>query len=248
MSACSLQGFSLKIGYNIASDAEVRANTYRKAHKRGRMGTEINPAWISVVAALLGTVVGGIIAVGKDVFFEHRKISREKTYLAVIVSSHLNEFATMCASVAYDDGTSDGMPARDGIECEPTTDAPSFNPLSIKVNWEVLPSDLLDSILNLPSKQASIESFLAYLIRYEPDPPQHEEFFWTRRKSYAELTILVLDLSKELREHANLKTHQNMGGSSDSIKNEMQRIITMVNEKKKARSNRLNKRNTNQES
>lgn len=189
------------------------------------MGTEINPAWISAAAALLGTIVGGLLAVGKDIFLERRKLAREKTYLAVIVSSRLNEFASQCAVVAEDDGTDHGRPAsKNGMEHEPTTKAPELKPLEIKVNWEILPNDLLDSIFRLPDQRQMIERHLEYVAEYELDPPEHFEYFFHRRRGYAELAIHASYLAKKLRQQAKLPTDHFSEGNVD-LAQEMRRVI-----------------------
>ena len=192
------------------------------------MGTEINPAWISAAAALLGTIVGGLLAVGKDVFLERRKLAREKTYLAVIVSSRLNEFARQCSHVAFDDGTIDGMPAgRNESEHEPTTSTPTFQPLEISVNWEVIPSALLDSIFRLPDRQAEIERHLTYLANHELDPPQYSEFFRTRRCEYAKLGVKASLLSNKLRSEASLQLER-PGSAEWDIVEAMRGVISMT--------------------
>lgn len=204
------------------------------------MGEGINPAWISAGAALLGTIVGGLLAVGKDVLLERRRLDREKVYLAVIVSSHLNEFAGQCAVIADDDGTADGVPAGDGTEHEVTTKPPTFRPLEINVNWEILPSNLLDSIFRLPYQQERIESYLAYLFNYELDPPEHAEFFWTRRRDYAELAIHASNLAKELRKESKLSIEPVIEGEVD-LAQEMRRVISRIDRERESRKLRSKK-------
>ncbi|WP_157452290.1 hypothetical protein [Burkholderia pseudomallei] len=63
--------------------------------------------------------------------------------MAIIVSAHLQRFVDGCVSVVDDDGTSYGQPAGECGYYEATVATPTFEPLTLAVNWKVLPPRLM---------------------------------------------------------------------------------------------------------
>ncbi|MFC4484552.1 hypothetical protein [Cupriavidus campinensis] len=129
---------------------------------------------------------------------------RETYYLAVLVSTHLDRFVSECVSVAFDDGTSMGQPAGGDGQYETTVTTPHFDPLSIEVDWKVLPQDLMHAILRLPYKVESLNRHISAVGEFD-DPPDYAEFFWARQYGYAGLGLDVVQLSRTLLSHVGLR-------------------------------------------
>lgn len=158
-------------------------------------------AIISACAGIIGVLIGNSFLTIKEFAVSHCKRKKDAQYLAIIVVSHLDRFATGCLDVAYDDGTVDGRPASgDGIY-GPTVEPPTLDPLEIKVEWKSLPRDLMYSVLRIDDKQ---EHLRRQLFRMYDDPPDYGEYFWARRYGYAELGIEVSRVAKRLRKHASM--------------------------------------------
>lgn len=132
-----------------------------------------------------------------------RELSKESTYLAILVVAHLDSFVDDCVQVAFDDGTSEGMPAGDGHTFYQTTvPLPTLDLLSLDVDWKVLPAKLMYIVLGLPHRVQQIATRLQ-----DPglhDPPDYSEFFHERQYRFAALGREVSTLSRLLRAHAKL--------------------------------------------
>jgi hypothetical protein len=160
-------------------------------------------AIISAVSGLSGVGIGSFLTYLKDKRAERIKDERDSSYLAILVVSHLERFVNGCWHVALDDGTSEGQPAgRDGLYYMATVKAPEFKPLDIKVEWKVLPRDIMYDILQIPDKQDHIENRLANP-GFE-EPPDYSEYFWARQRDYAALGLEVSAVAKRLRTHASM--------------------------------------------
>ncbi|WP_233850461.1 hypothetical protein [Paraburkholderia sp. HD33-4] len=162
-------------------------------------------AVISAAAGITGVLLGNSFAAVKEWLVSRSKRRKDTAYLAIIVVSHLDRFANGCFHVALDDGTEEYGPAGDnGEEYAPTTKPPKFQPLDIDVEWKVLQRDLMYAILQLPDQREQIENRLAGIALYDDDYPYHTEYFWARRRDYAELGLLASDLARRLRKLAGM--------------------------------------------
>jgi len=165
-------------------------------------------AIISAVSGLAGVGVGALLTYLRELRVEEIKDKRDISYLAILVVAHLDRFANGCMSVAYDDGTSEGLPAgKDGIYHQATVEPPEFAPLDIRVEWRVLPRKLMYEILEIPAKQEWLQNQLAGVAEFD-DPPDYTEFFWRRRRDYAELGLKVSAVAKELRRFAQMQIEE----------------------------------------
>lgn len=132
-------------------------------------------AIISAVAGITGVILGNSFVAIKEWLKDHKKDERDSAYLAILVVSHLDRFASGCWYVALDDGTSEGRPAG-GEYHQVTVSAPEFLPLEIRVEWKVLPKDLMYDILQIPDKREHIENRLTGIWKFD-DPPEYTDFF-----------------------------------------------------------------------
>ncbi|CAB3682095.1 hypothetical protein R8871_02569 [Paraburkholderia graminis C4D1M] len=184
-------------------------------------------AIISASAGIIGVLLGNSFVTVKELVVNRSKRRKDTAYLAIIVVSHLDRFANGCSSVAWDDGTSEGRPAgRNEEEYRPTTEPPEFQPLDIDVEWKVLPRELMYEILRLPDLREQIQNRLAGIAEYDNDYPEHAEYFWTRRRDYADLGLRTSELSRRLRRHAGMPAEEPKpgewnrdGGLRDVVKN-----------------------------
>lgn len=159
-------------------------------------------AIIGAGAGITGVILGNSFVAIKEWWKDRKKDQRDSAYLAILVVSHLDRFASRCWHVALDDGMSEGRPAG-GEYHHVTVSAPEFLPLEIRVEWKVLPKDLMYDILQIPDKREHIENRLSGVWEFD-DPPEYTDFFWTRQRDYAELGLHVSAVAKKLRIYADM--------------------------------------------
>jgi hypothetical protein len=85
----------------------------------------------------------------------------------------------------------------------PTVGVPTFEPLTLKVNWKVLPQAWMYEILSLPSRVEELQRHIAETWEFD-EPPEYTGFFWARQHGYAVSGLEVSALAQRLREHAAL--------------------------------------------
>ncbi|MGC0109322.1 hypothetical protein [Ralstonia pseudosolanacearum] len=159
-------------------------------------------AIISAAAGISGVLLGNTFVAFKEWLTNKSKRQKDTAYLAIVVVSHLDRFANGCLHVALDDGTELGFPAGRNEEYAPTTKPPEFQPLDIDVEWKVLPQELMYLILRLPDQREQIQNRLAGISEFDNDYPHHTEYFWARRRAYADLGLQTSNLARRLRKHA----------------------------------------------
>ena len=173
------------------------------------MDKESTAAVITGVIGIAGVLAGSLITVVQAAVGAWVKRRKEAAYLAILVVAHLDRLAASCLYVALDDGSEYGRPAGEqGEEYRATTSAPEFKPLEINVDWKVLPRDLMYAILELPGKRERIQNRLAGIEEYASDYPDHTEWFWSRRRAYAELGLEVSAIVKRLQDHASMPSEK----------------------------------------
>ncbi|WP_081056375.1 hypothetical protein [Burkholderia territorii] len=196
---------------------------------------------ISAGAGITGVILGNSFVAIKEWIINRTRNKAESAYLAIVVASHLDRFANGCLSVALDDGTEQGRPAGKDGERATTTRAPEFLPLDLKVEWKVLPRDIMHAILRLPDERDQIQNRLGGIMEFDYDPPDHYEFFWARRREYAELGLRAGALAYRLRKLANLEVREPL--PNEPTRDQLLRdMIDNVNEQIHAREQRLAQR------
>lgn len=196
-------------------------------------------AIISAGAGISGVLLGNLFTATKEWLVGRSKRQKDTAYLAIIVVSHLQRFANGCLHVALDDGTESGRPAgRNEEEYAPTVKPPEFQPLDIKVEWKVLPQQLMYSILLLPDQHEQIQSSLAGLSEFDDDYPEHTEYFWVRRRDYAELGLRASGLARRLSKHAGMPIEEPKPGvwSRDQ---ELIDVIARIDDQRKEAARRI---------
>lgn len=161
------------------------------------------PSIVSAASGLGGVWLGAELTSRRELRRETDQYAKDVTYLAIIVSAHLQRFVDGCVSVVDDDGTSYGQPAGEDGYHEATVATPTFEPLTLAVNWRVLPPRLMDEIMTLPYHIESLNRHIAGVGEFD-DPPDFSEYFWERRHGYVTLGLRVSTLADLLRQHAGL--------------------------------------------
>ena len=161
----------------------------------GSHGIEL--IWTAVIP-LIGVVLGFILALSKDIWNEKRKKKVSSRYLAELVAPKLDEFATACIDVVWDDG--DGIGLNEDGSLHKTTDDPEFGVTGLDVNWLALPSDLMISIrVIFPTEIQTANDRINDVFKYHRILPNSLETFEERQYLYASLALSAIDLSKQLR-------------------------------------------------
>ncbi|MDT0355674.1 hypothetical protein RJO15_07855 [Herbaspirillum huttiense F1] len=173
------------------------------------------PSIVSAVAGLLGVCVGGAIAWIRESLKEKKGDKKELLLLAILVSAHLDRFVDGCVAVAFDDGSAYGQPSgEDGQTYEPTTEIPIFDPLSLEVEWRVLPPALMQRVLSLPHRVEKMQRKLADIVEYDHGP-HYEQFFAARQWDFTLLALEVSETIQKLRAHAKLPDEPEIEGEWD---------------------------------
>jgi hypothetical protein len=167
----------------------------------------MKPEFEIAYIGLLGVGVGAVLTAGltffKDWWTAKRSIARDNTYLAIVVSSMLDMFVAGCAEVAGDDGLYHGQTNQDGYR-EVHTTSPTFEPLTVDVEWKSLPSRLMNDVLSFPLLIESAKSKIEAEYEYAASPPDFDEFFSERRYQFAMLGRSAFQMASELRKNASL--------------------------------------------
>lgn len=194
-------------------------------------------AIIGAGAGIIGTLLGNSFVAVKEWLGNRKREKRDGSYLAILVVSHLDRFANGCLVVAHDDGTENGQPAGNGEYYRDTVSAPVFLPLSIEVEWKVLPKDLMYDVLQIPDKREQIENRIASIWEFD-DPPERCEYFRTRQRDYAELGLHVSAVATRLRKYSGMEiTKVPPGEWSREIA--MQEIIDKIDKERAAHERRV---------
>lgn len=157
----------------------------------------------SAIFGLLGVALGALLTVVREWWFQSRKNRKEAEYLAIQVSCELERYAARCADVVGDDGLCHGQPDEHGY-CAIQVEAPKFDPMSFKVEWKSLPTDLMYEILNFPYNAEIADHAISNTFEYAADPPDYCEGFEERQFQYAILGIAASRLATNLRKHVDL--------------------------------------------
>lgn len=159
------------------------------------------------IIGLVGVVVGAVVTAGltmiREWMSERKEQKKNSEYLAILVSSMLDMYVAGCAEVVSDDGLYHGERNADGYR-EIHSTAPSFEPLSVQVEWKSLPSKLMNEVLSFPLEIEAAKSKIEGAYEYEATPPDFDEYFAERQYQYALLGLRAFGLSSSLRRNARL--------------------------------------------
>ncbi|MEK1976197.1 hypothetical protein WOB87_24455 [Vibrio parahaemolyticus] len=148
-----------------------------------------------LIVVILGGLVGFLLTILKESVAAKKSKEAETYYLAIIVTSSIEQFIVGCREVVTDDGTED----QNGYTYY-HSQTPSFTPLELEVDWKILPQDLLYDLLNLPQLVHEANSYISAVSDYAATPPDFAEFYEARTTKYAALGLLAIQMSEKLRE------------------------------------------------
>lgn len=160
-------------------------------------------SYLPAVIGLVGVVVGGLITQGSDAIRRHRASTRDKLYLAIIVSAELEKFVDGCWEVSCDDGTYMGQPAGREGTYEAQSTNPKFDPHAIDVEWRLLDSDLLPRIWSLPGLISDANG-RAHAEFEHSSWPYDNSALGVRSYEYEQLGIAAAEISMALRKSQKL--------------------------------------------
>ena len=164
------------------------------------------PNLITAVSGLGGVWLGALLTAKREASREEIRAAKDVSYLAILVVAHLDLVINGCVDVAGDDGSEYGGPSRSDGYYIAIKKRPTFEPLSLDVEWKCLPADLMYKILNLPYSIAVLDRKIDNAIEYD-SPPMFDDYFWERQHGYAALGLTVVELAHQLRQQAGLPTH-----------------------------------------
>jgi hypothetical protein len=155
-------------------------------------------AWIG----LGGVIVGSTITITKDVWLSWIERRRDGSYSAIRLICILEEYANKCIDVVGDDGTAYGRPAHRTDNGEEYREAQIRTPDPLEypkdIAWRSISESQMHRSLALSNKARSTDQFISASAE-NASPPDYEEFFDPRQEGYAQLGLVALELSDDLR-------------------------------------------------
>ncbi len=157
----------------------------------------------SAIIGLLGVVIGSVIVIAKEWWFDHRKNKKDKEYLCIKISCKFDKFIHNSYDVVSDNGLFQGEYDSDGCR-SPQVSLPKFEPELENVNWKSLPVDLMYKILDFPNEVESANYKINGVDEYESYPPDYKKVFEERQYQYALLGVKAFEIASTLRKEANI--------------------------------------------
>lgn len=153
--------------------------------------------WLAAVSGFTGVIVGSGMSWLQATHSQRKSIKAEQVYLAIKISFILDRFVDTCVEVVRDDGTYRGRTDQNGyLSAQVST--PSFDPLTLDVNWKSLPGTLMYELWQLSSKIEDADHYIGYASE-NANPPDFEEYFEARIEKYSELGLEAIRLTEKLR-------------------------------------------------
>lgn len=146
---------------------------------------------------LISCVVGIFIGYVPTFITEYRSLTRNAKYLAIRVICILDDYVEHCLLVVNDDGTIQGMPAREEYH-EPQQPEPNAPIFPSDIDWKCIDHQIAYRILNLPN-EASIAKRMIQEAGNKATSPDYEELFEERQFQYARLGLDAIGITDELR-------------------------------------------------
>lgn len=194
------------------------------------------------VFGLIGVVLGVLLTVAKEFWFQSRKNKKDAEYLAIQIACMLERYVIGCAEVARDDGLYHGQPDSDGYS-RIRVSVPKFEPESIEVEWKSLPAHLMYEVLSLPNEIEIANSRIDAVFDCVALPPELEEGFEERQYQYALLGIKASKLASMLRKHANLPERMSSDWDPVKIMEEQKLKIDTCRERMRCQSSMIANQN-----
>lgn len=156
----------------------------------------------TAIFGLVGVVIGALLTVAKEWWFQSRKNRKDAEYLSIQVSCELERYLACCAEVVADNGLCYGQPDENGY-CTPQVELPKFDPKSFNVEWKSLPANLMYEILDFPYTAEVANQRVSDAFEHAT-PPDFCGGFEEQQFQYATLGIAASKLATKLRDYVGL--------------------------------------------
>lgn len=177
---------------------------------------------LSWVGPLLGVIVGSMLTIAKDWFFNWRSQKPIKNYSAIRVACVLQIFIKKCFDVVHDDG----YPLEDD-RLEPEVETPRSPEFPDDIDWKLFDPKLVYQILTLPARMDDAKETIAFIATEIAGPPYYEEFFEARKYHYSQLGVEAYQVTQKLIQ--DFKLNKDFGPSSQIVE-KFQSIIKSYRE------------------
>ena len=150
-----------------------------------------------LLGVVLGTVLGAIFSIVRELYAESRSKKKEAEYLAIRMVCIFESFMEGCASVVGDDGLSHGQTDAEGYSRIQVA-APQLDIQLSDVNWKSLPPELMYEILYFPNLIKDAESLIDSTFEHA-FPPDYSDGYEERQNQYSKLGLMASELTIKLR-------------------------------------------------
>ncbi len=175
-------------------------------------------AWIG----LLGVIIGFALKAGLDTLNAFANRRRNARHLAVRVVCILENFVLRCSDTV--DKT--GKFGADG-HCI-IAPSPPLQPYPEELDWKSINTELLYSILSIPTRISLADSFISSIAEY--DGPPWDQVADEKQLQFAKLGLFAAEISQKLRKKYDLPRDQDSQWIAEgwdmigSLKNTVERI------------------------
>lgn len=151
----------------------------------------------SAIIGLVGVLFGAGATALTQWLMQRRNEKLERIYVTSNLVAALDQLAIDCAMVAFDDGTTDGQPGKDGHH-HPQKPDPKFSLTADQGSLKYLDSVITYKVLVIPHRIRSISHTVSNELEYD-DPPAYRRTFETRQLSFAQLGLDIAQISDQIR-------------------------------------------------
>lgn len=141
-----------------------------------------------------------IVNTSKEFYFDIKKRRTERNYIIVQLIFLLDEFASKCGEVAWDQGYNPFYPEPDEHEYEPQVEIPTFSISEVKGEHKYLDPLMLYRLQNINVEIHKADEKLRLITNHPAfDYDCVHEYYTERRKLYAQVGLYSVEISEELR-------------------------------------------------
>lgn len=188
---------------------------------------------IKFIIGLVGVLAGAFLTFLREFWFRKRDKQKELEYLSIRLTCLFDKFISGCFEVIYDDGLFQGQRDEHGYLKAQAT-CPKIQPDEVDVNWKVLPSDLMYTILSFPEEVELANSVINDCAEYSAEPPDFDDYFEERWFQYAKLGLDAFEIVTKLRSVAKLPDKQYSDSHNhEEMKHLHQKILEIKKAKRK---------------
>lgn len=136
----------------------------------------------------------------KDFYFDLKKRKTERNYIIVQLIFLLDEFASKCGEVAWDEGYDPFYPEPNEHEYEPQVEQPIFSLSAVKGEHKYLDPLILYRLQNINVEIHKAKERLREITNHPAfDYDDVHHYYAERRKLFAQIGIYAIEISDDLR-------------------------------------------------